>query len=168
MRATSIVLGAALCAAPALAQNDAQKAAQHHAGVTQRGEDHAGMGFSQAGTTHHFILTGSGGIIQVTANNPKDSDTVSTIHAHMKRIAEMFSEGNFTIPHFVHDQTPPGVETMKELKSSIRYSPETLNNGARVNIETASPTALSAIHDFLRFQIKDHATNDPLTVVANQ
>ena len=154
------MLSAVLGVCPALAQTDAQ----HHAGVMQRGEDHAGMGFSQTSTTHHFILTTSGGIIQVTANNPKDSDTVSTIQVHMKHIAGMFSEGNFSIPHFVHDQTPPGVETMKQLQSSIRYSTENLDAGARVKIETASPTALAAIHDFLQFQIKDHATGDALTV----
>ena len=160
MKAASIVLAAALSALSALGQNDAGR----HSGVMQRGEDHAGMGFSQTNTTHHFILTPSGGIIQVTANSSKDSDEISTIQTHMKHIAGMFSEGNFSIPHFVHDQMPPGVETMKQLQSSIRYSAEILDNGARVKIETASPAALVAIHDFLRFQIKDHETGDPLTV----
>ena len=160
MKITPLVLAIAFLADPGFGQNDAE----HHSGVIQRGEDHAGMGFSQTNTTHHFILTESGGIIQVTANNPKDSDEVSMIQAHMKHIAGMFTEGNFSIPHFVHDQTPPGVETMKRLQASIRYSAETLDNGARVNIQTASPLALAAIHDFLKFQIKDHETGDPLTV----
>ena len=76
----------------------------------------------------------------------------------------MFSEGNFSIPHFVHDQTPPGVSAMKELTNSIRYLAEPLSNGARIEIETTSPDGVAAIHDFLRFQIKDHETGDPLTV----
>ena len=122
------------------------------------------MGFSQRTTTHHFLLTDNGGVIQVTANDAKDSDQISMIQMHLRHIAEMFSEGNFSIPHFVHDQTPPGVDTMKRLQKSIRYSAETLDNGARVKIETPSPEAIAAIHDFLRFQIKDHETGDPLTV----
>jgi hypothetical protein len=148
-----------LVAGIAVAQSDAN----HHAGVVERGENHAGMGFSQATTTHHFILTNNGGIVQVTANNSKDTKQISTIQMHLKHIAEMFSEGNFSIPHFVHDQTPLGVETMKRLQSSIRYSAETLDNGARVKMETDSPEAVAAIHDFLRFQIKDHETGDKLT-----
>lgn len=141
-----------------------QNSADHHAGVVQRGESHDGMGFSQTTTTHHFFLTNNGGIIQVTTNNPNDSNQISTIQMHLKHIARVFSEGNFSIPHFVHDQTPPGVETMKRLQSSIRYSAEMLNTGAKIVIETASPEAVSAIHDFLRFQIKDHETGDPLDV----
>jgi hypothetical protein len=138
--------------------------ADHHAGVVQRGESHDGMGFSQTTTTHHFILTPNGGIVQVTANDPKNTEQIETIQMHMKHIAEMFSEGNFSIPHFVHDQTPPGVPTMKELKDAIRYSAEPLSNGGRIKIETSSPEGIAAVHDFLRFQIKDHETGDPTTV----
>jgi hypothetical protein len=144
------------------AQTDSQ--ADHHAGVVQRGESHAGMGFSQTTTTHHFVLTPNGGIVQVTANDPKNTEQIETIQMHMQQIAQMFSEGNFSIPHFVYDQTPPGDPTMKELKEAIRYSAEPLSNGGRIKIETSSPEGITAVHDFLRFQIKDHETGDPTTV----
>ncbi|HVZ17391.1 MAG TPA: hypothetical protein VG897_09770, partial [Terriglobales bacterium] len=94
----------------------------HHAGVVQRGESHAGMGFSQTTTTHHFILNANGGIIQVTANDAYNGDQIETIQMHLKHVAKMFSKGDFSIPHFVHDQTPPGVGTMKKLKGSIHYT----------------------------------------------
>ena len=144
------------------AQTDSQ--ADHHAGVVQRGESHAGMGFSQTTTTHHFVLTPNGGIVQVTANDPKNTEQIETIQMRMQNIAQMSSEGNFSIPHFVHDQTPPGVPTMKELKEAIRYSAEPLSNGGRIKIQTSSPEGITAVHDFLRFQIKDHETGDPTTV----
>ena len=141
------------------AQNDA-----HHSGVVGRGESHAGMGFSQTTTTHHFLLTDSGGVIQVTANDRGNCDQIKTIQTHLSHIAEMFTEGNFSIPHFVHDRTPPGVPTMKKLGSAIHYSAEPISNGARLKIESSSPQAIAAIHNFLRFQIGDHETGDPLTV----
>ena len=136
----------------------------HHAGVVQRGQSHEGMGFSQTTTTHHFILTSNGGIVQVTANDPKDSGQINMIQTHLKHIAEMFTEGDFAIPHFVHGQTPPGVPTMKKLKGEIHYEAERMDDGARVRITTDSPDGIEAVHDFLRFQIKDHETGDPLTV----
>ena len=122
------------------------------------------MGFSQTTTTHHFILTPNGGIVRVTASDPKNTEQIETIQMHMQHIAQMFSEGNFSVPHFVHDQTPPGVPTMKELKEAIRYSAEPLSNGGRIKIQTSSPEGITAVHDFLNFQIKDHETGDPTTV----
>jgi hypothetical protein len=135
-----------------------------NAGVVQRGEAHEGMGFSQTATTHHFFLTKTGGIIQVTANDPKNADQIATVQMHLKHITGMFTDGNFSIPHFVHDTNPPGVGTMKRLRSSIKYTNEQMAAGGRIRIKTDSAEALTAIHDFLRFQIKDHATGDPLTV----
>jgi hypothetical protein len=39
-----------------------------------------------------------------------------------------------------------------------------MDDGGRIRIATESREALAAVHDFLRFQIKDHQTGDPLTV----
>jgi hypothetical protein len=138
--------------------------AAQNPGVADRGASHEGMGFSQTTTAHHFFLTRTGGLIQVTAKDPKSADQIATVQMHLKHIAGMFREGDFSIPHFVHDTNPPGAATMKRLRSSIRYTSETMDNGGRIRIETASPEALAAIHDFLRFQIKDHETGDPMTV----
>src|SRR5512147_182853 len=110
----------------------AQTSPDHAKGVQKRGEAHAGMGFSQTETTHHFILTANGGIIQVTANNPNDRESIEQVQMHFGHIAEMFAKGDFAIPHFVHDQTPPGVETMQRLKKQITYSNEKLDNGAKL------------------------------------
>lgn len=141
----------------------ARTGAAQSPGVVQRGEAHEGMGFSQTTTTHHFYLTPTGGIVQVTAKDPKNADQVATVQMHLKHITAMFSDGDFSAPHFVHDTNPPGVETMKRLRSSIRYTSEPMADGGRISIATDSPEALAAIHDFLRFQIKDHATGDPVT-----
>jgi hypothetical protein len=72
----------------------------------------------------------------------------------------MFSNGNFFIPMFVHDQVPPGVPVMKEKHAEISYSLEELPAGSRVRIKTTNRDALKAVHDFLRFQIADHHTED--------
>lgn len=139
---------------------------RHFEGVQERGEAHEGMGFSQTETTHHFILTANGGYIQVTANDPKDSASIEQIQAHFQHISMLFAQGDFDIPHFVHAQSPPGVKTMQKLKSQITYSNEKLENGAKLLISTKSPQAIAAIHDFLKFQITDHRTGDPLEVAA--
>jgi hypothetical protein len=158
-----LFLLAAVCAT---AQSGQKRSDDHFHGVQQRGEAHAGMGFSQTETTHHFILTKSGGYIQVTANDPKDRGSIDQIQTHFDHIAELFAQGDFAIPHFVHAKNPPGVKVMKGLKNEISYSAANLDDGAKLTITSHSPHAIAAIHEFLRFQIKDHRTGDLLKLAA--
>ncbi len=118
------------------------------------------MGFPQDVTTHHFRLFPDGGEIMVTANNPKDSASVDEIRAHLTHIAKLFSDGNFDVPMFIHDTTPPGVSTMKQRKTEIRYEFSEIDRGARVRITTATASAADAVHAFLLFQMVDHHTGD--------
>ena len=133
-----------------------------HDQMNERG-DHV-MGFDHTKTTHHFLLQESGGSIQVTANNSDDVESSEQIRMHLKHIATMFAEGNFNAPILIHDQTPPGVPVMQELKGEITYNFEEIDRGAAVRISTKNPKALKAIHDFLRFQIKEHKTGDSLDI----
>lgn len=122
------------------------------------------MGFSQKSATHHFRLTPQGGAIEVEANDPKDTATRDKIRMHLEHISEMFAEGDFDAPMFIHDQTPPGVPVMQRLKTEIKYEFEQTERGARVRIKTTNTEALAAVHDFLRFQIKEHETGDTLEI----
>ena len=136
------------------------KSEEHHEGVNERGAVDAGMGLSQTATTRHFILTANGGVIQVTANDAADKQSIEQVKMHFQHIGQAFANGDFAVPHFVHETSVPGVKTMKRPKKQISYIPENLDNGARLKIETKSPEALRAIHEFLRFQIADHRTGD--------
>jgi hypothetical protein len=132
-----------------------------HCEMMKRGEK--GMGFSQQTTTHHFRLLTDGGAIEIGANDPKDTAARDQIRQHLSHIAKMFSEGNFQIPMFIHDKTPPGVSTMTELRDQIHYEFEPMDSGGRVWIRTSNTRAVQAVHEFLRFQITEHQTGDPMS-----
>jgi len=134
----------------------------HVVGLNARGE--MGMGFSQTATTHHFLLNSTGGAIVVQANSPEDSGSRANIRMHLRHIQRAFQSGDFDIPMFVHGTVPPGVPTMKRRAKNIRYSVEETPNGGRVLIQTTDQKALRAIHTFLRFQITEHQTVDPLSI----
>ncbi|MBC7909288.1 MAG: hypothetical protein H7Y30_02235 [Pyrinomonadaceae bacterium] len=154
------------CAAQEKQQTERHKTdghSKHSDEMNKRGERE--MGFSQAKTTHHFRLLQDGGAIEVEAKDEKDTETVKQIKGHLSHIAQMFGEGNFKAPMLIHDQTPPGVPVMHNLKAEISYQYEDTINGGRVRIKTANAEALRAIHEFLRFQIKEHETGDSLDVV---
>jgi hypothetical protein len=63
-----------------------------------------------------------------------------------------------------HAEVPPGVETMKRLARRIRYAFEATPRGGLVRIATDDAAARRAVHEFLRYQIAEHATGDPLAV----
>jgi hypothetical protein len=48
------------------------------------------------------------------------------------------------------------------MKNAIAYDYAPTDKGGEVRISTSDPAALSAIHTFLRFQIADHGTGDPI------
>jgi hypothetical protein len=135
-----------------------KEASQHQADVEKHGDE--AMGFPHDKTTHHFRLYSDGGAIEVTVNDTEDSQNMQAIRSHLTHIATMFSNGEFSIPMFVHDQVPPGVPVMKEKRAEISYTFEELPTGGRVRIKTPNPDGLKAVHDFLRFQIEDHHTGD--------
>lgn len=130
-----------------------------HSQMNERGEK--AMGFSQTTTTHDFFLKSDGGFIRVEVKDPADIDGRNSVRAHLAHIAEAFQNGDFNIPMFVHDTTPPGEPEMKRLRGNIRYSFEETPNGGQVVISSSDKAALLAIHEFLRFQIEAHKTGDP-------
>ena len=154
----SFVLITAL-APPAFAQNPHD----HHAALNQRGKQF--MGFDQRKTTHHFILSKDGGRIQVTANEATDSESIAQIRDHLKHIADVFARGDFNLPALIHDtKAVPGVDGMKKNADALRFTFEEIERGGHVRIAGSSPDAIAAVHQFLRFQITDHQTGDPLVV----
>jgi len=163
MKATLILFLLVFASIAQAQQKVAQEDPSHgHCEMMQRGEK--GMGFSQQTTTHHFRLSADGGAIEIGANDPKDTSGRDQIRQHLSHIAKMFSEGNFEIPMFIHDKTPPGVPTMTELRDQIHYDFEAMDSGGRVRIRTNNARALQAVHEFLRFQIEDHHTGDAIDI----
>src|SRR5579863_4261013 len=138
------------------------QAATPSTAMNERGEK--GMGFSQTTTTHHFLMSSDGGVIQVEANDLTDAKNRDNIRMHLAHIAQAFANGDFDIPMFVHDTVPPGVPEMRRLREKIKYSFAETPGGGRVILATPDKAALDAIHKFLRFQIEEHKTGDPTDV----
>lgn len=160
----ALIFAAAAVSAHVEAQNADSSAQDHskHRAMDKRGDQ--GMGFAQDKTTHHFLLRKDGGAIQVTANTAGDKSSMEEIRMHLRHIAQAFRSGDFNIPMFVHDQTPPGVAVMTKLRDHIHYKYEAEENGGRVVLSSDSADAVKAIHDFLKFQITEHQTGDALEV----
>src|ERR1700683_3215793 len=133
-------------------------ARDHHAQVNEHG-DHV-MGFSHEKTTHHFELHYFVGVIDVSANDVKYTESRDRIRGHFHHIAQMFADGNFNVPMLVHSTAVPGTATLKRLKDQLHWDLQETPRGARITITADNKEALDAVHQFLRFQIEDHKTGD--------
>lgn len=118
------------------------------------------MGFSHEKTTHHFELTYDGGAIDVRSDDVKDTESRDQIRSHFHHIVQMFSEGNFNAPMLVHSTNVPGTATMTKLKDQLHWEMRETPRGARITVTADNKPALTAVHEFLRFQIEDHQTGD--------
>jgi hypothetical protein len=63
---------------------------------------------------------------------------------------------------FIHDKPPPGIDVLKARRETLAFRYEDLPSGGKVFVTTADAEALAALHAFLRFQITEHRTGDPL------
>lgn len=156
-------LVAALTIAAPLGARQTAPAQDPHAKMNQRGA--MVMGFDQDKTTHHFYLYEDGGAIDVSVNDAADATNRDAIRSHLPHIATMFGQGDFDAPMMVHDSNNvPGTAAMAALKDKIVYKYVETPKGGRVDITTKDKAALAAVHDFMKFQISDHKTGDPVTV----
>ena len=134
---------------------------QKDAELKRRGA--AAMGFDQDATTHHFVLTADGGVIDVSVNEAADAMNRDAVRAHLKEISGEFARGNFAKPFATHGEEPPGVKTMQQRLKALAFRYEDTPRGGRVVIRTEDGRARAAVREFLRYQIREHATGDPLS-----
>jgi hypothetical protein len=122
------------------------------------------MGFDQAKASHHFRLLASGGVIEVHVNDPADAETRRRIAAHLEHISHRFAAGDFAASLATHGEEPSGVAALKARAQRVRYAFEPSAVGGRVRISTDDAETRSAIHAFLRYQIREHRTGDSTAV----
>ena len=136
------------------------KQMEKDATLKKRGAD--AMGFNQEWTTHHFRLAPTGGSIEVTVNDDADTATLDQVRSHLKSIADDFARGDFGKPFQTHAEVPPGITVMQTSARVITYRYEDVPHGGVVHIRSADSYARLAIQEFLRYQIAEHKTGDPI------
>lgn len=147
---------------PGMSHEEHMKQMSQESEMKKRGN--VAMGFDQDKVSHHFHLTRTGGSIEVGVKQNADDVTRQQIRDHLRTISQDFANGDFTSPIATHAEVPPGVSVLRERKARITYAYQETPDGGRVTISTKDRTARKSVHDFLEYQIREHATGDPLSV----
>jgi hypothetical protein len=158
----SVLISAQHVMPPGMSHEEHLRQLQKDDELKQRGA--AAMGFDQDASVHHFFLRPDGGAIEVLSKDRRDTALIAQIRSHFQEIAGAFGQGLFDKPVATHGELPPGATVMSEQKQQIKYRYVERPAGASVVIATTNAATRDAIHAFLRYQIVEHKTGDPLTV----
>ena len=123
--------------------------------VTQRGM-HV-MPFDLKQTQHLFTQTDTGGVQQVIARNPGNSQQIELIRQHLRKISGEFSRGDFSNPEKIHGKDMPGLAALSAANPGqlqVRYNE--LPKGAEIFYSSEDKALVFAIHQWFDAQLADH------------
>jgi hypothetical protein len=115
--------------------------------------------FSLNKTLETFTKTVHGGIQHLVAKSADDTKQIQLIQAHMKKIAEEFSKGDFSLTEQIHGYETPGLKMLKTAKTDdIRFEYKALPNGAQIHYSTEYPQYVQALHQWFDAQKNAHGS----------
>ena len=115
------------------------------------------MPFDLKQTQHLFTQTDTGGVQQVIAKNPGNSQQIEVIRQHLLKISGEFSRGDFSNPEKIHGKEMPGLAALRAAKPEqlqVRYNE--LPNGAEISYSSENKALVTAIHQWFDAQLFDH------------
>lgn len=107
--------------------------------------------------SRQFLATPTGGRIVMQRDLP-DSDRVAVIRDQLRQIARLFAAGDFRLPPGTGLVSAPGTRVMSRKGEQISYVAQPLPRGGEVVIQGRDAPAIAAIHAFLEFHRRGHAT----------
>jgi hypothetical protein len=115
------------------------------------------MPFKLSATTHVFTKTATGGLQQVMAKDPGDTEQIHLIRGHLEDLATRFRQGDYSGPTQTHGAQMPGLAKLKAAKpGDVRILYTALGNGGQIEYFSRSPDLISAIHEWFDAQLSDH------------
>ncbi len=114
------------------------------------------MPFDQKQAMHMFLPSATGGVVEVVVHD-MDATPIALVRSHLLQEAAMFTRGDYSDPAYIHGKTMPGLTQLESAASrvSVRYF-ET-PTGAAIMLASADQELVSAIHQWLAAQQRDHS-----------
>lgn len=120
---------------------------------------HHVMPFDLSKTLHIFNMTESGGEMRVIVRDPKATDQIALIRAHLQHEAKRFQRGDYGDPARLHGADMPGLKELEAGAARIQVSYAALPNGAQITFVTPDVHLLTAVHRWFGAQLSDHGAD---------
>lgn len=122
------------------------------------------LGVSVEKIVLHFYLVKNGGVIDLTAKDPKDAITVNAIQKYLQNQKELWEKGKESAVTDIHEKPPESAATMRKLRNDITFYAAKTDNGGDLRMFSINEQARVAIQDYMRFEITEHKTGDSVTL----
>lgn len=129
----------------------------HQAMVHEMG--HEVMPFDVSKAMHIFEMTDSGGIQQVVAKDPNDTEQIGLIRQHLQHETMHFKNGDFSDPAMLHGSSMPGLKELAAGASNIVIEYSSIPNGGQITFTTHDLHLLTAIHRWFGAQLSEHGAD---------
>jgi hypothetical protein len=133
---------------------DGDGLAERQAEIAERGA--AVMPFDLDATTHTFTTTSTGGVQEVTADDPTDAEQVALIRQHLRAEQANFARGDFDDPAAIHGHDMDGVAELRAGYRDIDVAYDELPAGAQLTYTTGRADLVEAVHAWFDRQVMDH------------
>lgn len=115
----------------------------------------------------HYYLVKNGGVIEFTAKDPADNATIATVQKYLEAQKDLFEKGKAEADAEIYGKIPDGLPALKKLRNEITFFAVNTDSGAALRMFSVNEQARQAIQDFMKFQINEHKTGDPLQVAVD-
>jgi hypothetical protein len=115
------------------------------------------MPFSLQATEHVFTKTASGGVQQVVARNPAETEQVTLVRQHLRKIREQFLKGDFSGPSNIHGADMPGLAQLQAARpGQLGITYHDIPGGAELTYTTRESKLIAVLHQWFDAQLADH------------
>jgi hypothetical protein len=108
-------------------------------------------------TTQTFTKTAHGGVQHVVAKSAGNTQLIKSIQAHLLKLADQFSKGDFSATERIHGKNMPGLAQLKTAKTDdIKFEYKALESGGQIHYSTEYPQFVQALHEWFDAQTQEH------------
>jgi hypothetical protein len=113
--------------------------------------------YSADKTLQTFTKTAHGGVQHVVVKAAEDRTQIKAVQAHLIKLADEFSNGDFSTTERIHGQNMPGLAQLKRAKADdIRFAYKALPTGGQIHYSTEYPQLVQALHEWFDAQTREH------------
>lgn len=113
--------------------------------------------YSEEQTLQMFTKTVHGGVQHVVVKSAENTEQIKLIQAHLQKMVENFSKGDFSETAQMHGDNMAGLAQLKMAKPyDIKYEYKALPKGAQIHYSTEEPKFAQALHEWFDAQTSDH------------
>jgi hypothetical protein len=113
------------------------------------------MPFDQSQAMHMFLPSVSGGVVEIVVHDMNPAQ-IELVRSHLLQEAAKFARGDYSDPAYIHGKAMPGLVQLESGFSRLSVHYFETPSGAAITLGSADQSLISAIHEWLAAQQRDH------------